>query len=219
MANKLLYSNAAPLGNPDYQEKLTCVRCHSQGPYIASKRIAPFLANFGLLNDGHHTYADFSATGHYYVVGSRDHTQSNPGSHALGNWNYLIAQNNQGSSACSSACHVLAKEMNEPDANPPFALIGDLTSPLDRNAPVLPAIKTDIIELLAGGMAPWEDESPYHWINRDQPISDGVEIETFTASKQKFPVTTYSCGNPTWLEANAVGTNAPFSTMAIFVHA
>ena len=72
----------------------SCVRCHSQGPYIASKRIAPFLANFGLLNDGHHTYSDFSAPGHYYVVGSLDHTKSDPGTLPLGNWNWLIVRNN-----------------------------------------------------------------------------------------------------------------------------
>ena len=213
MANKLLFSNGNPFGGPDYQEKLHCVRCHSQGPYIVSKRIAPFMANLGLINDGHHTYGDFSAPGHYYAVGSLDHTKSDPGTLPLGNWNWLIARNNwPGTGSCSSACHVLARDTVDPNLVPFFLPIGDLTSPLDRNAPVLPSIKTDINELLAGGMEPWEDDSPWHWINRDQPVSDSVEIETFTSSKLKYPVTQY-CGNPTWLEANAVGTNAPFSTM------
>jgi len=214
MNNKLMFSNAVP-GNPNYQEKLQCVRCHSQGPYIASKRIAPFLANYGLLNDGHDTHSDFAASGHYFVVGSREHTQPNPGSHPLGNWNFLIAQNNFSKTAnpCSSACHVLAKI--EPSTSPAFAPIGDLSSPLDRIVPVLPSIKTDILELVKGGMEPSAGDSPYRWINRDQPGSGGVEVETFTASKQKFPVTNYQCGAPTWLEATAVGTSATFSTATI----
>jgi len=208
MNNKLLYSDAVP-GNPDYQEKLQCVRCHSQGPYIASKRIAPYLANFGLLNDGHHTYANFSAPGHYYVVGSREHTQSDPGTHPLGNWNYLIAQNNQ-SGACSSSCHVLAKTSTERFFSP----IGNLTPPNLRITVVLPSIASDILELAGNGMEPWEEDSPYHWINNDQPGSDAVEVETFTSQKLKYPVTQY-CGAPGWIEANAVGTGSPFNSLAI----
>lgn len=217
MANKLLYSNGNPFGGPDYQEKMTCVRCHSQGPYIASRRIAPFLANLGLLNDGHHTKADFSASGHYYVVGSREHTQADPGSHPLGNWNYLIARNNRPAtdSPCSGACHALARDSVDATLTPLFVPIGDLTSPLDRGAPVLPSIKTDINELIgSGGMEPWQEDSPYHWINNDQPGTDAVEIETFTSHKLKYPVT-YYCGAPGWIEANAVGTGSPFNSLAI----
>jgi hypothetical protein len=210
MNDKPLLSNAQ--STPGYTEKLQCVRCHSQGPYIASARIAPFLARFGLLNDGHFTLSDFAPSGHYKVVGSGPPSQSSPGSHPLGNWHYLIAQNNvPASSRCSGSCHALAK--SQATTSPPFTPIGDLTSPLDTAAPVLPSIKSDISELVAsGGMEPGAEDSHYRWINRDQPGSDSVEVETFTASKQKFPVTNYRCGAPSWIEATAVGTGATFSS-------
>jgi len=53
------------------------------------------LAKIGLLNDGHHTHANFSAPNHYYVVGSNAHTDPNSGTHPFKNWNYLIANSNQ----------------------------------------------------------------------------------------------------------------------------
>jgi hypothetical protein len=81
---------------------------------------------------------------------------------------------------------------------------------------VLPSIKSDILELVSsGGMTPRAEDSHHRWINRDHPVSDSVEIETFTASKQKFPVTNYRCGAPLWIEASAVGTGAVFSSFSI----
>jgi len=198
---------------PGSTEPLVCVRCHSQGPYIASKRIAPFLANMGLLNDGHHTLADFTANGHYFVVGSREYTNPDPGTHPLGNWNYLINRNNDYSTGrCSSSCHAVAKDWPEGSFKP----IGNLFPPNDPKGAgaVLPSISADIAELWGNGMEPWEDDSAWHWINLDEPVGGGVEVETFTASKSKFPVTQF-CGAPTWLEANAVDTDAPFNTTAI----
>jgi hypothetical protein len=205
MANKVMFTDAGATGA---QDKLVCVRCHSQGPYIASARIAPFLANYGLLNDGHHTYSNFAALGHYYVVGSRAHTVSDPGSFALGNWNFLIAQSNR-SGGCSSSCHALAKT----EAAGSFSPMGNLTAPNDPSAVVLPSIADDVRYLNGNGMSPDAEDSPYRWINIDQP-GDGVEAETFTAAKPKIAVTGY-CGAPTMLEANAVGTDAPFSNLAI----
>src|SRR5688572_21700751 len=204
MNNKLLLSNAKP-GDENFKEKLQCVRCHSQGPYIASKRIAPYLANFGLLNDGHHTYSNFSADNHYYVVGSGPHDEPDP-DHPLGNWNQLIFQSNT-TSSCSASCHVLAKT----SASGGLAPIGDLESIIDPRTVLLPSIKTDIAELREGGMEPWEDDSPYHYTSFDQPGSDGADVETFTAAKTKYPVTGY-CSAPTWAEALPYGTLAPFST-------
>ena len=206
--SKLLYSNAS--SDPDFKEQLQCVRCHSQGPYIASERIAPMLANMGLLNDGHHTNSDFAAPNHYYVVGSNAHTDPNSGAHPFKNWNNLIARNNLDPTlACSTGCHARAKINPEPGFTP----IGDLTPPNDRNTVVLPSISTDILQLDSCCMPPDNEDAAWRWVNIDQPGSDAAEVETFTASK-KIPITGY-CGIPGWLEASAVETNTTFSTLAV----
>src|SRR5580765_2743355 len=61
---------------------LRCVECHAAGPYIASPRIAPFLARFGLLNNGHDTHPDFNPNDmipgpHYSVVGTTNDPSTN----------------------------------------------------------------------------------------------------------------------------------------------
>ena len=192
-------------GTLDFHETLQCVRCHSQGPYIASHRIAPYLANFGLLNDGHDTFVDFNAARHYYVVGSQGPTVTTPGTFAFGNWNYLIASSNT-SSGCSSGCHVLAREKTDT-----YTPIGDLLPVIDPVNQVLPSIATDIQILRDDGMPPYEDDRPHRWVNIDQPGTDAVEIETFTASKSKVPLLG-DCGVPTNLEASPVGIPVVFST-------
>ena len=60
-------------------------------------------------------------------------------------------------------------------------------------------------------MPPYEDDSPHRWVNIDQPGTDAVEIETFTASKGKVPLLG-DCGVPTNLEASPVGIPVVFST-------
>jgi hypothetical protein len=60
-------------------------------------------------------------------------------------------------------------------------------------------------------MPPYDEGSDYRWINRDNPIGDGVDIETFTASKKRFPVLR-TCGVPTVLEAHVIGSDVNFST-------
>ena len=210
--SKLLFSDLkAPVDN-NFKEQLQCVRCHSQGPYIASKRIAPMLANMGLLNDGHHTHADFSAPGHYFVVGSNAHTDPNSGMHPFKNWNYLIARNNQSPEvACSTACHARARIDKPADGS--FSPIGNLIPMNDPGNTVLPSIAFDVFELENCCMEPANEDSDYRWINIDQPSSDAAEVETFTASK-KIPVMGY-CSMPGWLEASAVETNSVFSTAAL----
>ncbi|HTU64735.1 MAG TPA: RICIN domain-containing protein [Steroidobacteraceae bacterium] len=206
--NKMLFSDGNS-GMTGFSEKLQCVRCHSQGPYVISARIAPYMANLGLINDGHDTYSNFAALAHYFVVGSREHTQTDPGTHPFGNWNNLIFTHNR-TGGCSSSCHVLAKEETERFFSP----IGSLTSPVDAATVVLPSIVADIRELRGNGMEPAAEDSPYKWINADEPTADGVEVETFTSAKRKFPVTGY-CGVPTVLEANAVRTDAVFRSIDV----
>lgn len=206
MNAKLLISDASP-GNNQFKEQLQCVRCHSQGPYIASANIAPFLADMGLLNDGHHTHSDFSALGHYYVVGSNSHTDPNSGSHPLKNWNHLIATHNRPATlSCSAGCHALAREKETS-----FTPIGTLRPVDDTSGVLLPSIAFDLDQLRRFGlMEPGNEDSPWRWVNIDQPANDGVEIETFTASKS-IPITGY-CGVPGWLEAKSLHSDSVFST-------
>jgi mucin-like protein/ricin-type beta-trefoil lectin protein len=204
---KMMYSNAIP-GNFDYQEPLQCVRCHSQGAYIASQVVAPYLAKIGLLNDGHDTRVDFSKPNHYFAVGSNAPGDPFTGNHPFKDWNYLIAHSNlQPGEGCSGACHARARD---PETGPPvYTPIGDLTSPLDRITPVLLSSYTQSLGLGNCCMAPSNEESPWRWINADQPVTDAVEVETFTASK-KFPAASLNCGVPTYVEAMAVENDTVF---------
>ncbi len=208
---KLLFSDKHAPADNDYKEQLQCVRCHSQGPYIASARIAAKLANMGLLNDGHHTNADFAASGHYFVVGSNAVTDPNSGAHPFKNWNYLLNQANNPPGTCSTGCHALARDQDTPT----FTFIGNLIPQNDRGTVVLPNMPGDIYELDHCCMEPANEDSDFRWISIDQPSSDAAEVETFTASK-KIPVTGY-CGVPGYLEASAVDTNAVFKTNELAV--
>lgn len=191
-------------GTLDFQENLQCVRCHSQGPYLASGNIASSLANFGLLNDGHDTRVDFNAAKHYFVVGSQGPTVPTPGSHPFGNWNFLIASSN--TTGCSGECHALAREKSDT-----YLPIGDLLPLNDPVNVVLTSVAREMQNLRSFGMPPYDDDSPYRWVNIDQPGTDAAEVETFTASKAKVPVLG-DCGVPGNLEASAVGNPAVFST-------
>ena len=181
---------------------LPCTDCHVAGPFIATPRIAPFLAQFGLLNNGHDTYgryldANNNPTGNYQIVGSTFVHLSNM---ALAN-NVPVGQ------TCTQGCHSIG--YNSTAGN----ILGSI------GAILLPGI-TEVFSATAdpaisvhtsGAMAPSSDASPYRWINRDTP-GDSVDIETFTASKISFPVAHYQCGVPTVLEAHAVGSSWDLST-------
>jgi len=210
MNGKLMLSDAKE--TPEFKEQLQCVRCHSQGPYIASPDIAKHLANIGLLNDGHDTFVDFSKVNHYFVVGSNAPTDPGSGSHPLKDWHSLIVKNNKDpSSSCSGGCHMLARDDKPSDGS--FLPIGNLSSTIVTNPRVLPSIAFDIYHLKRCCMPPFEETSDFRWINIDQPGPDAAEVETFTSSK-KIPVMGY-CSMPGWLEASAAGANSVFSTMEL----
>lgn len=212
MNAKLLLSDADPDNPRDFKEQLQCVRCHSQGPYIASINIAKHLANMGLLNDGHDTHHNPDAQRKYYVVGSNPDWDPYSGTHPLKNWNHLIATHNRpASSSCSAGCHALAREKEAG-----FTPIGSLRPINDSSGVLLPSIDFDRDQLERNNhMPPSKEDSPYRWINIDHPWNDGNEVETFTAAKKvPIPVTGY-CGVPQVLEAMAVGTDAPFTTTDI----
>ncbi|HET7812519.1 MAG TPA: hypothetical protein VFL16_18250, partial [Steroidobacteraceae bacterium] len=197
MNAKLLRSDIKWDTDPQFKEQLQCVRCHSQGPYIASFNIVPHLANMGLLNDGHDTKSEFTGKNRYYVVGSNPPWDPDSGSHPLKNWNFLGAHNNWPTgTACSSACHQLARDDEPTDGS--FLPIGNLTIIQDppASARVLPSIAYDIFLLYGRFMEPANEDSNWRWINIDQPTPDNVEVETFTSSKPRIPVTTYNCPMP-----------------------
>ena len=162
-------------GATDY---VRCVGCHTDGPYIASMRIAPMLARFGLLNDRHDTYANMTAANHYHAVGSNAYNDSLSGTNAFKAWDSIIyIKTSNASNGCSSSCHALASNPN----NPPTPT---LLSPTGVPFFLLPSMQVDIDQLLNAsppGMPPYDSLSEYRWINLDTP-GDGVETESYLDS-------------------------------------
>lgn len=186
-------------GGPVFNDPIQCVGCHSGGAILASSRIAPYLAEYGLLNNRHDTMVNPSNPNRYRVVGSNPHTDPNSGNHAFKSWNYLISTYNA-SSTCSGACHALG-------SNSPIGNLSDVTK--NNSSSLLPSITADIRELLFGGMPPTADESPYRWINLDTP-GNGVESENFADGKNSAtppptPQLLQNCAAPGYMEAHAVG--------------
>jgi len=183
---------------------LPCANCHVAGPYIASPRIAPFLAQFGLLNNGHDTFgltlnAQGTLVGKYRAVGT-----------TFNHFNSKFASNN-GTDTCTNGCHNVAYG----------STANDVVDSLGRT--LLPAIKSvidvagtqpvDISIENSGVMAPYPDTSDYRWINRDT-AADGVESENFNDAQHEFPIL-QNCGMARKIEAQVVGTGAIFSPEAL----
>jgi len=187
-------------------ESARCVGCHVAGPYIASPPIAPYLAKYGLLNNGHDTFADMSNTSkHYHAVGSIGKPPYNnlPTTRAFEQWDSYIAQNNviYKSGSCNG-CHAIADN----------STVDDLTR---YNEPVtmLSAIR-DVIALIRNSnppiMPPTNDPySDYRWINRDTANGSG-EYELLKDMKIEYPKLV--CDNATELQAHVVGSDYVFST-------
>jgi len=199
--SKLVHTNDEDvIGDADVMKPLQCVQCHSAGAYIATTRIAPHLATYGLLNNGHDTFVNMSGSNYYHAVGSAHYTRGDDGSHPFAGWNKIINDNN--AHDCSSSCHILALKSSINAVHPP----GDSTT-------LLPPIKK-VIALIGNAMAPnnFDEANPsaYRWINRDT-AADGVDIETFTSSKPRFGVLG-TCGSPGYVEAHAVGSQLDFNS-------
>jgi len=164
-----------------------CTRCHSSGPYIASPQIVHALEKFGLINDGHDTWAS-----NYKAVGTTF------GQH----FNDLITGTLQpGSSAltqCSSQCHVVG-------GNP--SQIGDSSAGAQI---IIPSINLVIDDDLGGGhMPPNDPESDYRWINRDDPGYSG-DHEDLAAIAREYPP--FACSNPNYIEAHVVDSDEIITT-------
>ena len=191
-------------------DQVICVDCHSQGPYIVSKEIAPFMAQYGLINDGHDINVLFDSDWHYYVVGSNPPGDPPIGTHAFEAWNTIMTDNlyypdfdDPITYDCSTGCHQVAHFSDIGSIFPDPTLL----VPQDR---VLPSITEDIwIFDTFGGMPPYGDDSDHRWMNLETPW-DGIEWETFALAKspdrmQATPSILYSCDYPGSMEATAVG--------------
>jgi hypothetical protein len=199
--NKTLPSDRNAGGGPVFSDPLQCVGCHSGGAILASSRIAPYLADYGLLNNRHDTMGSLTNPNRFRVVGSNPHTDPTSGNHAFKSWNYLISRYNASGGTCSSACHAIG-------SNSPIGNLSDVTKNTSSN--LLPSIISDINELVvSGGMPPTAEDSPYRWINLDTP-GNGVESENFADVKNPAtpPPTSQllqNCAAPGYMEAHAVG--------------
>jgi hypothetical protein len=187
---------------PANYQYIRCVGCHSQGPYIASKQIAPDLAGLGLINDGHDTRTDFNAAKHYYVVGSSAYNANpltDPNPNAFKAWNSLIYGYN--AYDCAGSCHMVSTSTQGSifDTQP-----GNVTR-------VLPSIASDIDQYVSSGaMPPYADDSDIRWMNLATPWATGIEVETFERAKDINNGTVSSnilsnCSVPGDAEAIAVG--------------
>jgi len=172
---------------------LRCVGCHIAGPYVASLDIAPHLARFGLLNDGHDTVANMAValpnTPQYNVVGSDSVGHSTPSTKGFKTWNTRISMtNNLG--GCSVNCHSLG---NKTDLLP--AALDIFVPGARTNELLIPSLTANITELLTThAMAPYSlvegrivplNSSPYRWMNVDIPDDANTtgDVEDFYGLK------------------------------------
>jgi Mucin-2 protein WxxW repeating region len=180
--------------------RLRCVGCHVAGPYIASPRIAPFLAQFGLLNDGHDTFAN-----RYHAVGSCPalHVCAPTGA-AFTFWDDFIFHANV-SGGCADACHSIGSNSS-----------ADNISDIELGDTLIPALKDDIFSVAVAGVMPanapanGNPDSDYRWVNMDTPTNgDDGEYETLSNLGLQYPQ--FSCSNPTSLQAHVVDSDAVMS--------
>jgi hypothetical protein len=171
-----------------------CANCHVNGPYIATPRIAPFLAKAGLLNNGHVTFDNVNDLNwnRYHAVG----TTFGP---SYRNWDSLI-RTNQVRPGCALNCHVRA-------VDPPSVAIEGSPGKI-----LLPGI-TEILSMIgtAGAMPPYSDDSDYRWTNLDGTDLAG-DTEKFSEAKKRYADLLGNCGAPGVLEAREIGRDETFST-------
>ncbi|MES1195784.1 MAG: hypothetical protein ABUL58_02450 [Steroidobacter sp.] len=206
-----------PPPSSGFTQPVQCVGCHSAGPYIASEDIAPYLAQFGLLNNGHDTVADATNPNTisklYHAVGSGLYNLPlRSDVSAFGAWDSIIYKNLHGrndtlgvkvdpQNECSTGCHSIAYN----------STIGDLSPVNDRIFSLLPPIYAEIFILDSNGVMPPTNDlhSNYRWINRDTPNGSG-EYELLSDMRNEYP--RLVCDNATELQAHVVGSTDIFST-------
>jgi len=146
-----------------------CVGCHVSGPYISTPLVAPVLAKYGLLNNGHDTLSNMTFD---------DLNASNPNVHAkyhfigaaFANWdrdrNTYIGTSDSG---CSQGCHLIG---TSPANTTQSFVIAPAGTVLANPTVYLQKIWD------AGVMPPYNYDSHYRWMNLDT-AGDGSEQENF----------------------------------------
>jgi len=199
---------------------LRCVGCHVAGPYIASPSIAPTLAKFGLLNDGHDTKAER----YYAVLPPPPKILGVPiGVSSFIGWKSIIDTNNSIAAydGCASACHSIGTGSST-DA---------LLSAANRDI-VVPSLLTDIADVSGAGSMPANDpmvkvfdpdfklfdpnikivNNSYRWVNMDVPDRRGDYEEHETLSDLKVLYPRFYCSNPISLSAHAIDSDEIINT-------
>jgi len=157
-----------------------CVSCHVKGPYIVSPRIVSFMGKYGLLNNGHDTFAK-----KYNAIGE-----------SFNQWNFLIDDMVvPAEQTCAEGCHAIGYNSDRPPVTH--------TDPSGRfTFTVLPSISNVIAEI-GNAMPPTNNLfSDYRWINLDTPNSSG-DYERLSDVQSKYPH--FYCANPSSAQAHIVG--------------
>jgi hypothetical protein len=217
------------IGNPSGDfgfNNRQCVTCHIKGPYIVTRRIAPFLAKLGILNNGHDNYREryhaavpngASALAHFndIIHGTVDHKKDG-----------LIVDDGIPNVAlgCSGACHHrVASDFPRLTVVGILPSIHDAFEFFDPTDPTYP-FRYQQVSALAMMPPTFDPNSPYRWLNDDSLDLSG-DVESFSALKNpdtdpdvnNTPRAIYeSCEWPTLMEARAVGSNFTFSTSDVF---
>lgn len=188
-----------------------CTECHVSGPYIASEKIAKELGQFGLLNNGHDTFAIDDGNGPFYhAVGESAFADplndniSDTIRHSNKNWpdgNFMT---------CADGCHSYVN-----------TALSTVESKESAGVTILTSIDTVLSTLISGGyMAPTNQDSDWRWINNDTVEQwGGNDVELFAEAKNNYPRLLSSCDVPTRIEAHAVGSSLDFSDGDIFYFA
>jgi hypothetical protein len=210
----------ADSGDPN--ARLRCVGCHAAGPYIASRRITPFLARFGLLNDGHDTLADMTTSSPYRAVGSSwfNNPLDPTNQSVFKAWNsVIIAQmndtdnNGKPDNDCSTACHSIGRR----------STVNGLTM---QGQSLIPPLRGDIAAVInvdANGrviqtIMPPGAYSDYRWVNVDTPVEhqrgDTGDLELLQSLQgTSLPL---SCTTPSFVQAHVVGSDVIFDTSGYY---
>lgn len=174
-------SNAADYwDSPEHVDKnVPCVGCHVAGPYIVTAPIAPLMARFGLINDGHDTMGRVPKR--YNAIGT-----------TFSKWNNIIKKNIDTNFNCATSCHVLGS--NSPQKRRQgFSGFELQASPTENFIQEIQRFND---------MPPSDPHSPYRWINLDTPNATG-DHENLTKVMNNYPH--FYCRNPLDLEAMVVG--------------
>lgn len=172
----------------DVNAHVRCVNCHVAGPYIITKNIAPFMARFGLINNGHDTMGNVPK--YYHAVGT-----------TFSHWDSLVSnyigtlESNNPLRNCAGACHALGGK------SPQEMRRGLGGEPL-QHAP-----NDFFIQIAAtdGSMPPTQPDSPYRWFNMDTSNATG-DYENLSKLKTEYPhLVCADSQKNSYLEAHVVG--------------